>query len=188
MSDVNIQSDILIQYRNVTIGGDIMFINKLPFFVTISHNLKFSTAELMLNLKHHTIVDHIKRVQKIYLKRGFHISTMLMDGQFHGIQGELAEIGITLNVVARGEHVPEIERHIRTIKERVRCVYAMLPFKKIPSRMLVELVYFCVYWLNSFPAKDGISDTLSPRAIVHGTNIDYNKHAKLEYGTYVQSH
>ena len=114
--------------------------------------------------------------------------TMLMDGQFHGIQGELAEIGITLNVVARGEHLPEIERHIRTIKERVRCVYAMLPFKKIPSRMLVELVYFCVYWLNSFPARDGISDTLSPRAIVHGTNIDYNKHAKLEYGTYVQSH
>jgi len=54
--------------------------------------------------------------------------------------------------------------------------------------MLVELVYFCVFWLNSFPAKDGISDILSPRAIVHGTNIDYNKHAKLEYGTYVQSH
>jgi len=54
--------------------------------------------------------------------------------------------------------------------------------------MLVELVYFCVFWLNSFPAKDGISDILSPRAIVHGTKIDYNKHAKLEYGTYVQSH
>ena len=65
MSDVNIPSDILIQYRNVTVGGDIMFINKLPFFVTISRNLKFSTAELMLNQKHHTIVEHIKRVQWI---------------------------------------------------------------------------------------------------------------------------
>ena len=54
--------------------------------------------------------------------------------------------------------------------------------------MLVELVYFCVFWLNSFPAKDGISDILIPRAIFHGTNIDYNKHTKLEYGTYVQSH
>jgi len=54
-----------------------------------------------------------------------------MDGQFHGIQGELAEIGITLNVVARGEHLPEIEHHVRTIKERVRCAYVMLPFKKI---------------------------------------------------------
>ena len=65
MSDVTIPSDILIQYRNVTVGGDIMFINKLPFFVTISRNLKFSTAELMLNQKHHTLVYHIKLMQKI---------------------------------------------------------------------------------------------------------------------------
>ena len=41
---------------------------------------------------------------------------------------------------------------------------------------------------NSFPAEDGISPTLSPRAIVIGTLIDYNKHCKLEFGTYVQVH
>ena len=28
-----------------------------------------------------------------------------MDGQFEGITGDLAELGITLNTVARGEHV-----------------------------------------------------------------------------------
>jgi hypothetical protein len=120
--------------------------------------------------------------------RGFRITTFLMDGQFASIRGDLADLSITLNTVARGEHVPEIERHIRTMKERVRCVYATLPFTKIPNRMLVELVYFCVFWLNSFPAKDGISDTISPRTIVHGTHIDFNKHAQLEFGAYVQSH
>ena len=74
------------------------------------------------------------------------------------------------------------------MKERVRCVYhATLPFTKIPGRML--LVYFCVFRLNSFPAKDGISNTLSPRSIIHGTtHIEINKHAKLEFGEYVQSH
>ena len=113
---------------------------------------------------------------------------MLMDGQFDILRGDLADMGITLNTVARGEHVPEIERHIRTIKERVRCVYATMPFNKIPSRMLVELVYFCIFWLNSFPAKDGISDTLSPRSIVYGTHIDFTKHAKLQFGEYVQAH
>jgi len=45
-------------------------------------------------------MDHIKHVQKIYLKRGLCIVMMLMDGQFDGIQGELAEISITLNMVA----------------------------------------------------------------------------------------
>jgi len=100
MSDVTITSDILSQYWNVIVGGDIMFISKLPFFVKISCNLKFSTAELMLDQKHHTLIKHIKHVHKIYLKRGFCIMMMLMDGQLDGIQGELAEIGITLNMVA----------------------------------------------------------------------------------------
>jgi len=49
LSDVTIPSEILTQYRKVIAFGDIMFINKLAFFVSISHNLKFSTAELMLN-------------------------------------------------------------------------------------------------------------------------------------------
>ena len=105
-------------------------------------------AELMVDQKHETLIDHVKRIQHVYMKRGFRINTFLMDGQFDVIRGDLSELNITLNTVARGEHVPEVERQIRTIKERVRCVYATLPFTKIPSRMLVELIYFCVFWLN----------------------------------------
>ena len=188
VAEVTIPSDIMSEYRNVIIGADVMYINKLPFFVTMSRNLKFSTAELMLDQKQATMVDHVKRIQSIYHKRGFRVSTFLMDGQFDVIRGDLADMNIMLNTVPRGEHVPEIERHIRTIKERVRCVYATLPFTKIPKRMLVKLVYFSVFWLNSFPAHDGVSATLSPRSIVHGTNIDFAKHAKLEFGSYVQAH
>ena len=114
---------------------------------------------------------------------------MLMDGQFEAITGDLAELGITLNTVARGEHVPEAERYIRTIKERVRsCVYNTMPFTEISGRMVAELIYYCVFWLNSFPARDGISSTLSPRAIVTGSHIDFNKHCRLEFGAYVQAH
>ena len=188
IAEVTIPSEIMSEYRDVVVGADVMYINKIPFFVTMSRNIKFSTAELMLDQKQETLVDHVKRIQRVYHKRGFRVSTFLMDGQFDVIRGDLAEMNITLNVVARGEHVPEIERHIRTIKERVRCVYATLPFTKIPKRMLVELVYFSVFWLNSFPAHDGVSATLSPRSIVHGTHIDFAKHAKLEFGSYVQAH
>jgi hypothetical protein len=112
-----------------------------------------------------------------------------MDGQFETIRGDLAEMQVTLNTVARGEHVPEVlERHIRTIKERARSVYNTLPFTKIPGRMVAELVYYSVFWLNSFPAQDGISNTLSPRAIVIGSHVDFTKHCKLEFGAYVQAH
>ena len=54
--------------------------------------------------------------------------------------------------------------------------------------MIVEMVYSSNFWLNSFPALDGVSDTLSPRAMIVGTQIDYAKHCKLEFGTYVQTH
>jgi hypothetical protein len=188
IAEVPIPSELMSEYRDVVIGADVMYINKLPFFVTMSRNIKFCTAELMLDQKQATMVDHVKRVQRVYLKRGSRVSTFLMDGQFGVIRGDLADLNITLNTVAAGEHVPEIERHIRTIKERVRCVYATLPFTRIPRRMLIELVNFSVFWLNSFPARDGISATLSPRSIVHGTNIDFVKHAKLEFGAFVQSH
>jgi hypothetical protein len=93
-----------------------------------------------------------------------------------------------LNVVSNDKHVPEIERYIRTVKERTRCVYTMLPYKKMPSRMVVEMVKASVCWLNMFPADDGVSDTLSPREIVAGLKIDFHKHCQLEFGEYVQTH
>ena len=43
-----------------------------------------------------------------------------------------------------------------------------------------------MFWLNCFPHKDGIHATLSPRTIVTASNINYNKHCKLQFGTYAQ--
>ncbi|KAI2499082.1 Reverse transcriptase (RNA-dependent DNA polymerase) [Fragilaria crotonensis] len=186
----NIPGSIMSRYQKVVLAGDIMFVNKLPFFMTISRHIKFSTAELLINRHIETIFSATKRVHQHYLKRGFKVTSLLMDGEFdvEGYRGDLSTIGITLNAVAANEHVPEIERHIRVIKERARSVVNMLPFEVIPARMIVELIYYCCFWLNSFPANGGISDTLSPRAIVVGSTIDYNNHVKLEFGQYVQTH
>jgi hypothetical protein len=45
-----------------------------------------------------------------------------------------------------------------------------------------------VFWLNAFPHDDGVSDSMSPRYILTGRLIDYNKHVHLEIGSYVQTH
>jgi hypothetical protein len=105
-----------------------------------------------------------------------------MDGQFETLRGDLAELQINLNTVSNDEHVPDIERHIRTVKERARSIYNTLPFKKMPSRVVIEMIYASTFWLNTFPPEDGISDTISPRAIVTGMQIDYTKHCSLEFG------
>ena len=59
---------------------------------------------------------------------------------------------IAINTMAMKEHVDEIERKIRLIKERGRGILNTLPFKKMPRLMLIELVYHVVLWLNAFPA------------------------------------
>jgi hypothetical protein len=81
-----------------------------------------------------------------------------------------------------------VERYIRTIKERVRSIYNSLPFKRMPSGLIVEMTYASVFWLNCFPHPHGISPTLSPRTIVTGQSIDYSNHCKYEFGDYVQTH
>ena len=122
--------------------------------------------------------------------RGFKIEVLLMDGEFDkdGLVGDVAELGTNVKCVATEEHVPEIERHIRTIKERSRSVVCMLPFRQLPARIVIELIHYVVFWLTSFPARKGISDTLSPRALVVGSAIDYATHCKIEFCTYVQTH
>jgi hypothetical protein len=74
------------------------------------------------------------------------------------------------------------------IKERARAIRSTLTFKRMPDRMIVELINFVVLWLNAFTLSSGISKTYSPRTITTGTTLDYNKHCKLPFGAYVETH
>jgi hypothetical protein len=74
---------------------------------------------------------------------------------------------LAINTTMAEEHIPEVERKIRLIKERGRGTLNTLPFKKMPRLMLMELVYHVVLWLNSFPANSGVSKTLSSCKIVY---------------------
>jgi hypothetical protein len=111
-----------------------------------------------------------------------------MDRQFEPLHGDIADLQVTLNTVSNDEHVPEVERHIQTLKEHTRCVYNILPFKRLPARLVIEMVSYSTFWLNSFPAYDGISDALTPWANIVGSHLDYAKHCQLKFGAYVQTH
>jgi hypothetical protein len=185
---VPVPAEILDKYRTVTLCGDIMFVNKIPFFVSISRNLKFGTAEMIANRQQKTVFNAIEHVCKLYRSRGFKVEFIMMDNEFECMRGDIASLGITLNTTAQDEHVGEIERYIRTIKERARCMYNSVPYKQMPMRMVVEMIYASVFWLNCFPNANGISRSISPRTMVIGQGIDYDKHCRLEFGSYVQTH
>ena len=63
-----------------------------------------------------------------------HVMTALVDQEFDALRGELGSTD--LNAAAASEHVPDIERRLRLIKERFRALRSTLPFKVIPGRGL----------------------------------------------------
>ena len=176
------------RYQAVTLCADVMHVNGIPFFVSISRHLKFGTVEALPNQHMTTIVKCVRNIARVYHRGGFRLRHSLMDGAFKSIRGDLLGMGILLNPTSREEHVGDIERYIRTVKERMRCSYNTVPFARVPPRMVVELASREVFWLNAFPPRGGISTTLSPRAIVTGQTVHHDRHCKYEFGQYVQTH
>jgi hypothetical protein len=82
-------------------------------------------------------------VRNIYVKRGFLLEIVEVDGQFEPLCGELAAMGVTLNECSREEHVPVAERRIRTLKERCRSICCSLPYAKLPGMLVVQMVSTC---------------------------------------------
>ena len=50
------------------------------------------------------------------------------------------------------------------------------------------MLYAANYWLNMFPRKGGISQTMSPCTLLTGLTMNYNRICRLEFGKYVQTH
>jgi len=97
------------RHRNVTFTIDIMYINEIPFVITTSRAIHFGMAELVKNEKSKTTMPAIKQVIDALQARG-----ILMR---HIHIRNVERIGIILNITGHDEHVPEVGRHIWTVKE-----------------------------------------------------------------------
>jgi hypothetical protein len=78
-----------------------------------------------------------------YLQQGFQIVFIKGNGEFALLEAWMATVygAPKLNLVSANKHVPEIERKIRVIKERVRAIIYSIPFNSLPAWMLVHTVY-----------------------------------------------
>ena len=89
----------------------------------------FSTGSMIKNRKIENIGDVITQVHELYLQRGFNITDTHTDCEFEPLFKEMTVLGINLNCAYKKEHVPEIERFIWTVKERVKSPRATILFK-----------------------------------------------------------
>jgi hypothetical protein len=176
------------KYKNVTLSFDLMYVNKVTFLMTLSRHIHFGTAVWLSSRCEAEIMKGLRFVFQTYKAQGFKIDVLLGDGEFELLREQVYGLGAQLNTTSNDEHVGDIERYIRLVKERARATYNLTPFKKMPPMMIQKLVGGCVFWLNAFPHEGGISDTMSPCTIMTRKIVDYNKHCKIMFGAYAQVH
>ena len=103
------------------------------------------------------------------------------------LEDAMNDSDIVVHWVPAQQHVPEIERTIRTAKDRHRCAHHNLPFQAIPKVMIKALARRVVKFVNMFPPKGGVSEYWSPRAIVTGRPLDYNASCICPFGSFLEA-
>jgi len=122
---------ILEEHGDVTMGTDIMYIDKNPFIVTTSRSIYFGTVEMMQEERKATIIKSLQQVINTYHGRCFKVHHILVYRQFECITKYMELAGITVNTRACDKQIPEVERDIRTIKERFRDTANTLSFEQL---------------------------------------------------------
>ena len=86
--------------------------------------------------------DCIDNILQSYGICGFHVTAIHVDIQFKS-RKDRNRLNLVTNVVSRGAHVPEIERHHRVLKERAQCYFVMLlkiDIDTLPRTMVIHLM------------------------------------------------
>ena len=122
------------------------------FLVTVSKHIKYISIDPIKERSRYQVFISLDKVFKTYNKADFRIHTVYADPEFGFMQDSVANLDVdmviddarnsaddpNINVAIAQEHVPEVERMIRVIKERYRSLWHRMPYKAMPIVMIQE--------------------------------------------------
>ena len=184
---VAIPKRLLYLHKNVHLFLDIMYVNGLPFLMSISKHLYYQSAIYLKDEKADTLYKAMDGIFNKYNNAGYKIKHISADNQFQpSLEAIQDELRVTLHFAAAQEHVPEAERNIRTVKDTVRSVSASLPYKYLLNVMVKMLVVEATTRLNYFVNTNGI-EHYSPQQLLKESKVDFGKHCQIPIFSYVQA-
>ena len=133
---------------------DIFYLNGIFFLHTKSKPINYITIHKIDKRTSAKISKKLKNVISRYITRGITITDVFADNEFNSEVYQQLVLPASLHICAKGEHVPIIERSIRTVKERARSVFQGTPFNKLPKLMIDSLIEGVERWLNIFPSTN----------------------------------
>jgi hypothetical protein len=136
-----------------------------------------STTSLKNPKRMENVRSHIFNQLDAYRNEGFSISTICYDSEsvLKSIAPELIREEYKVNIVPAGRHgVARMDRKIRMIKERCRCILSTLPYEA-PSFMIPWCVKFVVNRITLIRRKEStLMSNESPREAFTGKKTDFN--------------
>ncbi len=173
----------------MTLTINIFFVNKIPFFLTLSRVLYFTTVTHLPDRSLDQVFKALKGIFYYYLQQGFHVTFITGDGEFTSLEQftNLLMGAPQLNLTSANEHKSFIERPICVVKEGVWSIQHSVHFQTISKNIMTHMVFYAVKLLNYFLAKRGVSEIYGPKTIMSGGIIDFKKFS-LPFGTYCQVH
>ena len=74
--------------RQVTLCADVLHVNPIPFLITISEHLGYTTVEALEGVRGNHLLDALRNTKSIYNNRGFTIQFATLDNTFRHLYSE----------------------------------------------------------------------------------------------------
>lgn len=170
-----------------TLSVDIMFIKQIPFLVGLFSPLDLLMVKHLSSRATANVASGLHDFMAAAESRSFTVPLLKSDNEgavaAHA-QALAREHQMEVTLAGPGQHVPEIERAIRTIKERVRGHEEVLPWT-MTRLLLVHCVSFCVSGLN-MQVSATAADNIPPIVKFTGRQIRAAD-LRVKFGDYVQA-
>jgi hypothetical protein len=107
---VKVPVELLKLHKEVFLSVDIFFVNKIPFFLTLSCKICFTAGNHLADRTVPQIFKAFKEIYQYYLHHGFCITAVHGDGEFAPLTTLIESMpgGPMAHLASSNEHVPEI--------------------------------------------------------------------------------
>ena len=109
---------------------EFFFINRHPYFTTITGKLNYRTIRRCCGQYRKDILKRLQAIVARHTKRGFQVNEYHADNDFKKIEVDI--VPSMLHTQAEGENEPTSEQNIGMIKDRTRSMVNSEPYSKIP--------------------------------------------------------
>ena len=133
---------------------DVMFVNRQPFLVSITHPLGIVLVACVENLIAPILGQSIRRMFGTIGSRGIKITRFISDNErgIAALTGDMNTMSVVISAVRPDQHDHIVERMIRHLKETIRSTIHSLPYL-VAAAIMNHLVLSCSKKLLVFPSS-----------------------------------